>query len=234
MHVPVITVDGPSGSGKGTLCRKLAASLGWSILDSGALYRLTAIAAVDADLSLEDEAGAAALAANLPVEFAQNDDGSEKILLDGVDVTARVRAEETGGLASQVAPHPQVRANLLVLQKSFQREPGLIADGRDMGTVIFPDAEIKIFLTASPQARAERRVGQLQDIGQLPSDLDSDSLARLTRGVAGEIAERDERDANRKISPLKPAEDALLLDSTELGIDQVFARVMELAQQRLA
>jgi cytidylate kinase len=233
MQVPVITVDGPSGSGKGTLCRKLAASLGWRILDSGALYRLTAIATVDAGLSLENEEGAAKLAANLPVEFAQNDKGSEKILLNGVDVTARVRAEETGGLASQVAPHPQVRANLLVLQKSFRQAPGLIADGRDMGTVIFPDAEIKVFLTASAQARAQRRVGQLQDIGQLPSDLDSDSLARLTRGVAGEIAERDERDATRKISPLKPAEDALVLDSTELGIEQVFTRVMELVEQRL-
>lgn len=233
MQVPVITVDGPSGSGKGTLCRRLAASLGWSILDSGALYRLTAIATVDAGFSLDDEEQAAKLAASLPVEFAQNDDGAEKILLGGVDVTGRVRAEETGGLASQVAPHPKVRASLLVLQKSFQKPPGLIADGRDMGTVIFPEAEIKVFLTASAEARAARRVGQLQEMGQLPSDLDSDSLARLTRGVAGEIAERDERDANRKISPLKPAEDALVLDSTELGIEQVFARVVELVQQRL-
>jgi len=213
----VIAVDGPSGAGKGTLCVKLANALGFELLDSGALYRLLGLAAVDQGVDLDDEASLAKLAANLEVKFVPGEPGEPvAVQLFDRDVTSQVRLETTGTLASKVAPHPAVRDALLETQRNFACSVGLVADGRDMGTVVFPNAPIKVFLTASAEARAERRLLQLQAKGE---DV---SLARLL----DEIVARDERDMGRKTSPLRPAEDAWLLDSTEKGIDQVFAEVM--------
>lgn len=226
-NIPVITVDGPSGSGKGTLCRQLAKHFGYHLLDSGALYRLTAIATERAGSGFGDEKSAALCASALKVQFLVNDDGSERIELAGDDVTKRVRAEETGNKASKVAKHPKVREALLELQYSFRRAPGLIADGRDMGTIIFPDAQAKIFLTASADERAARRVSQMQQIGLLPQALNSDSLARLRAETAAEIRERDYRDANRTVAPLVPAEDAQVIDTTGVSIEKVVKDVIQ-------
>jgi cytidylate kinase len=217
MSVPVLAVDGPSGAGKGTICRQVAERMGWRLLDSGALYRLVAVAAGHHDLSLEDATALAGLAANLDVEFKVDDTGGERVLLDGRDVSAEIRSETCGNRASRVAALPAVREALVTLQHRFRRQPGLVADGRDMGTVIFPDAEAKVFLTASPEARAQRRYKQLIEKG----------FDANLRSLCTEIAERDARDCQREVSPLKPAEDALVIDTTRLSIDQVVERVLE-------
>ncbi|PZN27888.1 MAG: (d)CMP kinase [Proteobacteria bacterium] len=224
-EVPIITIDGPSGSGKGTIARRVADALGWHLLDSGALYRLVAHAGHLRGLHPADEPGHARLAETLDASFETTADGGERVLLDGRDVTAAIRTEACGGGASRVAAMPAVRAALLERQRAFARPPGLVADGRDMGTVVFPGAALKIFLTASAEERARRRYKQLKDKGS------SASLAALSL----EIAERDRRDASRPISPLRPADDAVIVDSTSMSVDAVVARVLELADQaRLA
>jgi cytidylate kinase len=215
---PVLTIDGPSGSGKGTISRRVAARLGWHLLDSGALYRLVALAGRQQGVSPDDEAGHAALAARMQVRFGEAQDGGEQVLLGapGQDVTGAIRTEEAGQGASRVAAWPAVRAALLQRQRDFAQPPGLVADGRDMGTVVFPAAPVKIFLTASAEERAQRRHKQLKDKG---SDA---SLAALSL----EIAERDRRDSTRAVAPLRPAADAVLVDSTGLSIEAVVDRVM--------
>ena len=213
---PIITLDGPAGSGKGTLARRIATHLGYHLLDSGALYRLTAIGAQHKNIALNDEAALAHVAHHLQVRFTQTASGEECILLDGADVTAQVRAETTGELASQIAVLPAVRAALVALQHSFAQAPGLVADGRDMGTVIFPHAPHKFFITASAAARAQRRYKQLQGLGVTAN------LAQLE----ADIAERDHRDINRAAAPLKPADDAVLVDTSEMSIDEVVTLIL--------
>ena len=215
--VPVIAIDGPGGSGKGTITARLANHLGWHFLDSGALYRLTALAVTKKQLSLENEDALGEVAANLDIRFETGEDGV-RALLDGQDVTDRIRSEDNGVLASRVAAIPAVRTALAGRQRRFRQLPGLVADGRDMGTVIFPDAELKIFLTASAQIRAQRRYKQLKEKGE------SVNLTRLFR----EIKARDLRDQSRSIAPLRPAEDAVIIDSTNLSIDEVFNKVVSL------
>ncbi len=211
MAVPVIAIDGPSGSGKGTVARRLAEALGFHLLDSGALYRLTAISAQKKGVRLDDAATLAELARGLDVRFDSNDDGSERIRLSGEDVTTLVRTESTGAGASTVAAIPQVREALLERQRGFERPPGLVADGRDMGTHVFPCASLKIFLTASAEERARRRHKQLKDKG-----IDV-SLAALSR----DIEDRDRRDTERSVAPLRPAKDARILDSSGKSIAAV-------------
>ena len=220
--VPVVAVDGPSGSGKGTVCRRLASRLGWHLLDSGALYRLTALAGQRAGLGAEDRAGHAALAGAMAVQFGMAADGGEDITLDGQTVTGLVRAEQTGQGASRVAAWPEVRSALLARQRAFAQTPGLVADGRDMGTVVFTDAPLKIFLTATPDERARRRYNQLKDKDSAVS------LAALSR----EIAERDLRDSTRSVAPLRPASDAFVLDSTGVSVEAIVERVIELGRMR--
>jgi CMP/dCMP kinase len=217
-QVPVLAIDGPSGSGKGTISRRVASQLGWHLLDSGALYRIVALAGRLADLPSSDEAGHAQLAASMRVRFGMTAAGGEQILLgEGErDITGEIRTEEAGQEASRVAVWPQVRSALLQRQRSFAHPPGLVADGRDMGTVVFPEAPLKIYLTASSEERARRRYNQLKDKGS------GASLAALSL----EIAERDRRDSTRAVAPLKPAADAVLLDSTHLTIAEVVERVM--------
>lgn len=217
--VPVITIDGPSGAGKGTIARRVAQSLGWHLLDSGALYRLVALVGRRSGLNPADEAAHAQAAANLDVRFEATAVGEERICLGADDVTGAIRTERAGDDASRVAAMPLVRAALVERQRAFARQPGLVADGRDMGTVIFPGAGLKIYLTASTEERARRRYNQLKDKG-----LDV-SLAALSL----EIAERDRRDAARAVAPLKPADDARIVDSTTMTIDAVVDRVLELA-----
>ncbi len=219
--IPVVTVDGPSGTGKGTLCALLAQTLNWHFLDSGALYRLVALRAGDLGLALEDESAVAAVALALPVTFSIQD-GEFRPVLDGVDVSARIRTEEAGTHASIVAALPAVRAALLDRQRNFRQAPGLVADGRDMGTVIFPDAVLKIFLTASAEARAERRYKQLSDKG----------MGVNLRALLEDIRRRDQRDQQRAIAPLQPAPDAIILDTTRLGISEVEDRVRQLLHER--
>jgi cytidylate kinase len=218
----VVAIDGPSGSGKGTISQLLAARLGWHYLDSGALYRLTALAAARHGVALDDPAGLARLASALDVRFEVDADG-ERILLDGAPVGNPLRSEATGAGASRVAALPEVRAALLERQRAFRAAPGLVADGRDMGTVVFPDAEVKIFLTASAEARAERRYKQLKEkgIGANLSDLSAD------------LAERDRRDSERATAPLKPAADAVVVDSTGLDIPACLERCLAVVRQRL-
>ena len=220
--VPIITVDGPSGSGKGTVSRAVAHALGWHFLDSGALYRLAALAAANANLDPRDPIAHARAAAAMDVRFASKPDGGEQVLLGGEDVTVQLRSETTGNAASRVAAIPEVRTALIERQRRFAQPPGLVADGRDMGSVIFPAAGLKIFLTATPEERARRRHKQLKDKG-----LDV-SLPALSR----EIAERDARDTGRTVAPLEAAADAILLDSTGLEADEVVARVLRLAHER--
>jgi len=220
--VPIITIDGPSGSGKGTISRQVASRLGWHLLDSGALYRLVALAGLQQGLAPDDEPGHARIAENLAAVFGTDPSGEEQIWLDGREVSREIRSEQAGAGASRVAAMPSVRAGLLERQRAYARPPGLVADGRDMGTVIFPHAQLKIFLTASPEERARRRYKQLKDKG-----LDA-NLAALSL----EIAERDRRDASRPVAPLKPAADAIIVDSTSMSIEDVIARVLELAAAR--
>ena len=219
---PVMTIDGPSGAGKGTLCQLLAEKLGWHLLDSGAIYRVLALAALHHDVELDAEAALVPLAGNLDVQF-QVDGGQVKVVLEGEDVSRTIRSQEVSDAASKVAVFPRVREALLRRQRAFRQLPGLIADGRDMGTVVFPEAEVKIFLDASAEARAQRRYKQLQDKG---FDVNFERL--LT-----EIRERDDRDRNRAVAPLKPAEDALVIDSTSMTIDEVLVTVLAYAEQQL-
>ncbi|MHA6608859.1 (d)CMP kinase [Photobacterium damselae] len=221
-HAPVITVDGPSGAGKGTLCMLLAEKLGWNLLDSGAIYRVLALAAIHHDVDLESEDALVPLAANLDVQFVAEGE-LVKVILEGEDVSNTLRTEKVGNTASKVAALPRVREALLRRQRAFSEAPGLVADGRDMGTVVFPSAEVKIFLDASAEERANRRMNQLQKKGL---DVNFDSLL-------SEIQERDYRDRNRAVAPLRPAEDALTIDSTELTIEEVLAQVVAFAESKL-
>jgi cytidylate kinase len=217
---PVLAMDGPSGSGKGTISRLSAGRLGWRLLDSGALYRLVALSARRTGTPLDDEAALAALARDLDATFSAAVDGGERILLGDDEVTGDIRTETCGNDASKVAVMPAVRSALLSRQRGYRLPPGLVADGRDMGTIVFPDAEVKIFLTASPEERARRRHKQLMEKG-----IDV-SLSRLF----SEVAERDRRDEQRSVAPLKPAEDAVVLDTTGLEIPEVVERVMAIVQ----
>ncbi|MFZ0499460.1 MAG: (d)CMP kinase [Steroidobacteraceae bacterium] len=219
---PVVTVDGPSGSGKGTISRAVAQRAGWHLLDSGALYRLVAYAGLDRGLDPGDVEGHARLAAAMEVTFGVGSDGSEQVLLAHRDVTQVIRTEAAGQGASRVAAWPSVRTALLERQRAFARPPGLVADGRDMGTVIFPGARLKIFLTASAEERALRRYKQLKEKGS------GVSLSALSR----EITERDARDSTRAVAPLIPAPDAAVIDSTGLPIEEVVGRVLELGARR--
>jgi len=220
---PVIAVDGPGGTGKGTLCAYLAGWLDWHLLDSGALYRVLALAALDTGTDPSDKAALARLGQGLDVDFEREDrDDGICVLLNGENVTHRIRAEECGSAASRIAAFPEVRAALVQRQHAFRRKPGLIADGRDMGTVIFPDAELKLFLTASREERAGRRYKQLIEQGI------SVNLQRLS----AEIAERDRRDSSREASPLKPAPDAIVIDTTDQDATEVMETVTGLVHER--
>jgi cytidylate kinase len=211
-NAPVLAIDGPTASGKGTVAQRVAKALGWHYLDSGALYRLTALAAQRAGVALDDAPGLARLAAALPIRF----EADGRILLEARDVTDAIRAEAIGNGASRLAVHPQVRAALLGLQRGFRRVPGLVADGRDMGTVVFPDARLKVFLTASAESRAERRHKQLIEKG----------ISASIPGLLQDLRERDARDASRTLAPLVPAEGAYVLDSTGMSVDETVAAVL--------
>ena len=221
-QVPVIAIDGPSGSGKGTIARRVARHLGWHLLDSGELYLLVALAGLQAGLGADDVEGHARAAAGLDVSFGMDDAGGELVKLSGQDVTRQLRAEATGEAASRVAAWQPVRSALMGRQRAFARPPGLVADGRDMGSIVFRDAGLKIFLTASPQERALRRYKQLKEKGL------SGSLAALS----AEIAERDRRDTTRAVAPLVAVPEAVVVDSTALTIEEVVGRVIELARER--
>ena len=215
--IPVITVDGPTASGKGTVASALSERLGYHVLDSGVLYRATALAALRGAVGAEDETALAALAEELDIGFEAG-----SIHLDGADVTAQLRDEEVGSLASRISALPAVRQALLRLQFSFRQLPGLVADGRDMGTVVFPDADLKIYLTASAEARARRRHQQLEAAG----------VSSTLEGLLAGLRERDARDQNRATAPLKPAADAVLLDNSALTIDSTVDTVKDLWEQR--
>lgn len=217
---PIITVDGPSGAGKGTLCQMLAAKLNWALLDSGALYRVTALAAKQHAVAMDNEAGLEAIAAHLDVQFQVSaEQAGVQVILEGENVTSDLRTEETGAIASQVAAVNVVRSALLERQRAFQQQPGLIADGRDMGTVVFPGAELKVYLTASAEERGQRRYKQLIEAGK------DANLAQ----IINDIKVRDDRDMNRAVAPLKPAVDAIVIDSTSMSIEAVFEQVMQAA-----
>lgn len=215
----VITVDGPSGSGKGTLSQLLAKKIGYHLLDSGALYRLVALATLKQRIDIQDQQAVEKVAAQLDVHFDTAGDQT-RVLLSNEDVTNAIRSETISKSASVVAAYPGVRAALLKRQRDFRQLPGLVADGRDMGTTVFPDADLKIFLTASAEARAQRRYRQLSEKGETV-DLD---------GLIKDIQERDERDSNRTVSPLKPAPDAVLLDSTQMTIQEVLEAMLNLVK----
>jgi cytidylate kinase len=219
---PIVTIDGPSGSGKGTISRALARRIGWHLLDSGALYRLVALAGARSGAGADDPDSHARLARAMQVVFGSHPDGAEQVRLEGEDVTAQIRSETAGQGASRVAAWPQVRSALLERQRAFAQAPGLVADGRDMGTVVFPGAALKIFLTASAQERALRRHKQLKDKG---SDV---SLPALSR----EIAERDLRDQTRQVAPLRPASDACVIDSTGRTVEEIVTQVLEMGAAR--
>ncbi|WP_411991644.1 (d)CMP kinase [Agarivorans sp. DSG3-1] len=221
-HVPVVTIDGPSGAGKGTLCQKLAQHFNWQLLDSGAIYRVLALAAIHHEVALDNEDALSLLAAHLDVRFEARD-GNTVVILEGEDVSLEIRQETAGNAASKVAAFPRVREALLRRQRGFRAEPGLIADGRDMGTVVFVDAPAKIFLDASAAERAQRRYNQLQDKG---FDVSFDHLL-------SEIEERDQRDRNRSVAPLVPAQDALVIDSTSLSIDEVVSMSIAFIDEKL-
>ena len=216
-NVPVLTIDGPSGSGKGTVSARVAQALGWRLLDSGALYRAVGYVAGMAGLDLSDADVVARCAQSMRIRFRPGSDGAAaRVIVNGHDATDELRTETAGGAASAIAAMPQVRAALVNLQLAFRKAPGLVADGRDMGTVIFPDAAFKVFLTASAAERAKRRYKQLKAKG----------LGITLTGLQQEIEVRDRRDASRAVAPLKPAEDAVLVDTTGMGIDEVVAKVL--------
>ena len=221
--IPVVTIDGPSGTGKGTLCSRISRWLDWNLLDSGALYRILALLAQQQQVPVADAAGMAALARDLDVRFmAADDDEPVKVILDGKDVGSRIRQEDCGNAASSLAEHGIVRDAILGWQRSFQQPPGLVADGRDMGTVVFPGAGLKVFLTANPQVRAKRRYKQLNVKGINVKFAD----------LVGSIAERDKRDKQRIHSPLKPADGAVVVDTSDSGIDDVFTQVAAIIEKR--
>ncbi|WP_299584984.1 (d)CMP kinase [uncultured Microbulbifer sp.] len=218
---PVVTIDGPSGSGKGTIAKLLADRLGFTLLDSGALYRAAALAALQKEVDLADEAVLTQVAKDLDVRFLVSD-GRLQVLLEGRDITNEIRMERVSMAASTVAAIPGVRAALLQRQRDFRLEPGLVADGRDMGTTVFPDAPVKVYLTATADERARRREAQLREKG----------VSVSLRDLLDDIRARDAQDMNRKASPLAPAEDAVELDSTGVGIEEVLRRVLALVQER--
>jgi cytidylate kinase len=221
-YTPVITVDGPSGAGKGTLCMLLSRTLGFDLLDSGALYRVLALAAIHHGVNTELEDALVPLATHLDVEFIADGD-LVKVILEGEDVSSELRKEETGIAASKIAALPRVREALLRRQRAFVKDKGLVADGRDMGTIVFPEADVKIFLDASAEERAKRRYNQLQQKGL---DVKFDHLL-------SDIRERDERDRNRPVAPLRPAEDAFELDSTSMTIEQVLEKSLQYIESKL-
>ncbi|MBX3688185.1 (d)CMP kinase [Dokdonella sp.] len=223
--IPVLTIDGPSGSGKGTVSRMVADALGWHMLDSGAIYRAVGYAASMAGLDLSDAAAVTRCAQSAKISFRDPRDGGEtRVIVNGHDATDEIRTETCGAAASAIAAIPAVRTALFDKQRAFQRAPGLVADGRDMGTVVFKDAGCKVFLTASAEERARRRYKQLKDKG----------LAVTLASLLREIEARDERDATRKVAPLRPAPDAIVIDSTALPVEQVVARVLEVARAAIA
>jgi len=213
MSVPVITIDGPTASGKGTVAQRVAGLLGWQVLDSGALYRLIALAVLERGIHPGDEQAVSGVPANLSIQFHPGG-----ILLDGREVAERIRHEEIGNLASQIAPIPALRSALLARQRAFRVAPGLVADGRDMGTMVFPDAPLKIFLVADVEARAKRRCNQLIEKG-ISANLDN---------LLQDMRERDARDTQRAVAPLVPAQDAHVVDSSYLTIDQTVQAIMDL------
>lgn len=222
-RIPVLTIDGPSGSGKGTISRAVAERLGWHYLDSGALYRAVGLAAAWEGVDLSDAEAVAQCAARTEIRFETQGAGEPHVIVNGKDATRQLRMETAGAAASAIAAHPPVRAALVDLQHRFRRAPGLVADGRDMGTVIFPDAPYKVFLTASAEERAKRRHKQLKEKG-VSVNLDS---------LLHEIAARDERDAGRAVAPLKPADDAVVVDSTGTPITEVIERVLSVLPEKL-
>lgn len=221
-EIPVIAVDGPSGTGKGTICNFLATNLKWHLLDSGALYRLVALAAQGRSLPLDDPDSLGELARQLDIRFVSGPE--EQVILDGDEVSSLIRTEECGSAASQVAALAKVRSALLERQRQFRQPPGLVADGRDMGTIVFPDAGLKVFLTASPEERAERRYKQLIEKG----------ISVNLRHLSADIAERDRRDKEREVSPLVPASDAIVIDSTGIDVETVKHQVAVLVHEKFA
>jgi len=222
-QIPVITIDGPSGAGKGTAARLVAEQLGWHLLDSGAIYRVLAVATLHHQLTIEEEEPLIPIAAHLDVQFEITNDGEGKVILEGEDVSNSIRTEEVGAIASKIAAFPRVREALLRRQRAFKVAPGLVADGRDMGTVVFIDAPVKVFLTASAEERAQRRFNQLKEKG---FDV---KIGRLL----DDIRQRDERDQTRTVAPLIPAEGALIVDSTDLSIEEVVAKILTFANGKL-
>ena len=222
-RIPVLTIDGPSGSGKGTISRAVAERLGWHYLDSGAIYRAVGLAAAWEGVDLSDAEAVAQCARRTEIRFETQGSGEPHVIVNGKDATRQLRTETAGAAASAIAAHPPVRAALVDLQHRFRRLPGLVADGRDMGTVIFPDAAYKVFLTASAEERAKRRHKQLKEKG-VSVNLDS---------LLHEIAARDERDAGRAVAPLKPADDAVVVDSTGTPITEVIERVLSVLPEKL-
>jgi len=221
--IPVITIDGPSGAGKGTVARIVAEQLGWHLLDSGAIYRVLAVATQHHHVNLDDEEHLIPMAAHLDVQFEITGEGESKVILEGEDVTDTIRTEEIGALASKVAAFPRVREALLRRQRAFSVAPGLVADGRDMGTIVFSKAPVKVFLTATAEERADRRFNQLKEKG-----VD----VRIGR-LLDDIRQRDDRDRNREVAPLIPAEGALIIDSTDLSIQEVVNKVLSFANGKL-
>lgn len=223
--IPVLTIDGPSGSGKGTISRHLAQRLGWHYLDSGAIYRAVGLAAAWEEVDLSNEAAVAACAARTRIHFDTGDGKGElRVIVNDKDATHQLRMETAGAAASAIAGYPAVRAALMQLQRDFRSAPGLVADGRDMGTVVFPDAPVKVFLTASAEERAQRRHKQLKDKG----------VSVTLAGLLGEIIARDERDASRAVAPLKPADSAVTIDTTAQPIAAVVEQVLALLPEHLS
>lgn len=222
--IPVITIDGPSGTGKGTVSVLLAHRLGWNYLDSGALYRLLALQALAYDIESDNVDGLVQLAQRMDVKFMSEEGRKPTILLEGHDVTEAIRSEYASSMSSKVSAHPPVRAALMALKRSFRQAPGLVTDGRDMGTVVFPEAELKIFMTASVEVRAQRRYEQLIKQG----------INANLGAVQQEMEARDARDRNRPVAPLKPADDAVIVDTSTLTVEAVLATILDLVRERLA